>query len=394
MEVHFIIMKKCLLLLSIFITLSSGIPNSALEIGIPKFTLLEERSENVNPTVMITFPNGHDDKMVLNKYYVNAEEEERIGVAEHCNFIGHLEQDLDACVAMTGCPGIDDLDFTIMSKLLPNTSFKWRKDGQVEVSPISGLPHVAHQASEDDNDAHPESKEQEELEFAIENFCWNGWGWSCPKNPSRPGGGGGSNPRPKPDQTTHLLNYKIAYDDNFKARNYQHQLNSVMTHVQARLCHHTLGQKYQLRKVGEKHVPGQRWVNKWKYIDYMAAQTRSYVGSAQVVMYCGVQVPSGDIGGEAYTGSICKGDRGKYCQMCYVDWQGMAAFAHCIAHELGHFLGAKHDKPGNCDKQGIMGGNPNQWSSCSQKDIRAHYVAYKHKWCMSAAPSACGGTGR
>ena len=85
MEVHFIIMKKCLLLLSIFITLSSGIPNSALEIGIPKFTLLEERSENGNPTVMITFPNGHDDKMVLNKYYVNAEEEEKIEFHEKCN---------------------------------------------------------------------------------------------------------------------------------------------------------------------------------------------------------------------------------------------------------------------------------------------------------------------
>ena len=82
-------MKKCLLLLSIFITLSSGIPNSALEFGIPKFTLLEERSENGNPTILITFPNGYDDKMVLNKYYVN-EEEERIGAAEHCNFIGHV----------------------------------------------------------------------------------------------------------------------------------------------------------------------------------------------------------------------------------------------------------------------------------------------------------------
>ena len=371
---HFFIIMKSPLLLSIFITLSS-----ALEIGIPKFTLLEERSENGNPSVMITFPNGYDDKLVLNKYFVN-EEEENNGT-EHCNFIGHLEQELDTCVAMTGCPGIDDLDFTIMSQRLLHSSFKWRTDGQVEVSPISDLPKVAHQ----DNDAHPESKEQEELEFAIEKFCWNGIGWSCPKNPNRP--------RPKPDQNTHLLNYKIAYDDNFKARNYQYQLNSVMTHVQARLCHHTLGQKYQLRKVGEKHVPGQRWVNKWKYIDYMAAQTRSYVGSAQVVMYCGVQVPSGDIGGEAYTGSICKGDKGKYCQMCYVGWQGMADFAHCIAHELGHFLGSKHDKPGNCDKQGIMGGNANQWSSCSRRDIRAHYVAFKHRWCMSAAPSACGGAG-
>ena len=65
---HFIIMKSPWLL-SIFITLSSGIQNPPLEIGIPKFTLLEERSENGNPSVMITFPIGYDDKLVLNKYF-------------------------------------------------------------------------------------------------------------------------------------------------------------------------------------------------------------------------------------------------------------------------------------------------------------------------------------
>ena len=89
---HFFIIMKSPLLLSIFISLSSP-----LEIGIPKFTLLEERSENGNPSVMITFPNGYDDKLVLNKYFVN-EEEENNGT-EHCNFIGHLEQNLDTCVS-------------------------------------------------------------------------------------------------------------------------------------------------------------------------------------------------------------------------------------------------------------------------------------------------------
>ena len=383
-------MKWCLL--SILITLTNGNQN------LPKFTLIEERSDNGSPSVMITFPNGLDDKLILNKYYLN-EEQEQLG-AEHCNFVGHLENDLDACVALTGCPGLDEfVELTIMSDHLTASSFKWRKNGQVEVNKLSGLPHLAHERAgeNNENDLLPESHEQETLEFAIAEFCWNGWGWSCPKNPSRPGGGGGS--RPKPDQKTHILHYKIRYDDNFKARNYHYQLNPVMTHVQARVCHHTLGQKYQLRLVDYKHLPGQRWPNSFMHIKNMAGQAQRDVGSAQLVIYMGVAdanaCGSSCIGGEAWRGTMCNNHKGNYCQMNYWSWAGMSDFAHGVTHELGHFLGASHDTGNNCgNDKGIEGGNPDRWSACSRRDIQAHYTAYKNRWCMSAAPSACSGVGR
>ena len=34
----------------------------------------------------------------------------------HCNFIGHLKNEKEACVAVTGCYGSEDMEFTINSK--------------------------------------------------------------------------------------------------------------------------------------------------------------------------------------------------------------------------------------------------------------------------------------
>ena len=47
-------------------------------------------------------------------------------------FFGHLEGEPEACVALTGCPGSDDLEFTILSEHSPDTMFKWFKNGAVE----------------------------------------------------------------------------------------------------------------------------------------------------------------------------------------------------------------------------------------------------------------------
>ncbi len=51
----------------------------------------------------------------------------------HRNFIGHLENEETACVGMTGCPGEEDVEFTILSK--HNVGFymyRWLKDGTIE----------------------------------------------------------------------------------------------------------------------------------------------------------------------------------------------------------------------------------------------------------------------
>ena len=69
--------------------------------------------------------------MILSRFYIN--EEAKLSRSEECNFIGHLEGETEACVAVTGCPGSDDLEFTIMSGHSAHSTFKWLKDGEVEV---------------------------------------------------------------------------------------------------------------------------------------------------------------------------------------------------------------------------------------------------------------------
>ena len=56
---------------------------------------------------------------------------------------------------------------------------------------------------------------------------------------------------------------------------------------------------------------------------------------------------------------------------------------------MGHNLGMAHDfiaahKAAGCDGTGIMsyGDPPNQWSTCSVKDMQAHYLTQKNNWCM------------
>ncbi len=51
----------------------------------------------------------------------------------HCNYFGHLESDKSACIAMTGCLGVDDIDLTMTSDHLKGVhAFTWKRDGAVE----------------------------------------------------------------------------------------------------------------------------------------------------------------------------------------------------------------------------------------------------------------------
>ena len=99
--------------------------------SVPSFVLNQERSLDGSPSVSITFPDGYTDTMVLSRYYSN--ENDRLARTENCNFFGHLEGEPDACIALTGCPGSDDLEFTIMSEHSSDTKFKWNKNGEVQV---------------------------------------------------------------------------------------------------------------------------------------------------------------------------------------------------------------------------------------------------------------------
>ena len=58
---------------------------------------------------------------------------------KECNYIGHLASEPEACLALTGCPGLDDyVELTILSEHFPGI-FKWYKDGRVE---NGKTPHV------------------------------------------------------------------------------------------------------------------------------------------------------------------------------------------------------------------------------------------------------------
>ena len=90
------------------------------------------------PEIDIAFPDGHLDEIVLEKYFSN--EEDRMANEEHCNYFGHLKNDLDACIAVTGCYGRDDLEFTILTDhAMENHMFILQKDGQLRTvkSPIN-----------------------------------------------------------------------------------------------------------------------------------------------------------------------------------------------------------------------------------------------------------------
>ena len=79
----------------------------------PEVNIKETRSANGIPAIDITFPDGFQDKLVLERHYMT--EMDRMAQKMHCNFIGHLAIDTEACVAVTGCPG-ERMEFTVNSK--------------------------------------------------------------------------------------------------------------------------------------------------------------------------------------------------------------------------------------------------------------------------------------
>ena len=89
-------------------------PDPDIKIRSPKFFFDTERSETGNPKVSIIFPNGKEDNVILSKFEIN--ENNRLEDVENCRYVGHLEHEPEACVAMTGCFGKENVEFTILSE--------------------------------------------------------------------------------------------------------------------------------------------------------------------------------------------------------------------------------------------------------------------------------------
>lgn len=91
----------------------------------PTLRLTQDRLIGGVPQISVTFPDGHSDNLVLNKHS---------DLDDHCNFIGHLENEREACVAVTGCVGQEDVELTLLSAHAAKTPMmRWAVDGTVEV---------------------------------------------------------------------------------------------------------------------------------------------------------------------------------------------------------------------------------------------------------------------
>ena len=98
----------------------------------PRFSMIQDRTSNGAPSISVTFPDGYTDTLVLNKFYGN--EEDRTAGLDRCHYFGHLANEPKACIAMTGCVGFEDVEFTILSNHAKTLHmFKWTKDGNVEI---------------------------------------------------------------------------------------------------------------------------------------------------------------------------------------------------------------------------------------------------------------------
>ena len=80
------------------------------------------------------------DTIVLWKHYSNKEQKRSID--NDCNYLGHLLLEKDACVAMTGCIGMEDVVFTIMSThATDSVHFVWTKEGKIHTVQLD--PYVS-----------------------------------------------------------------------------------------------------------------------------------------------------------------------------------------------------------------------------------------------------------
>ena len=171
----------------------------------PTITLNQNRdAEGGIPSISIAFPDGYADNMILNK--VDEEEMEE----NECIFMGHLETETSACIAITGCPGIDNVELTIFSKHAERSGvMKWSKDGSVELVDRAKLdvprPERLETPREDDDwevDGDVEFKQADvDSMLDIEEGCPNG---TCADKIQR----------------THVLTYKVNFSSKLFRKSY------------------------------------------------------------------------------------------------------------------------------------------------------------------------------
>merc|ERR1711971_724811 len=361
---------------------------STASVKTPRFSLISERSANGAPTVAVTFPNGHSDTLVLSPFTDGITDS-----AKNCRYSGHLLSEPEACLAVTGCFGSEDVELSILSKYAPESGmFKWNLDGTVEnlKNPFKEKPLVRGGDKEgvdllvDPNIAAAEA--------ATAQSCASG---NCKAVPA-----------------THNLQIRVGYGDNFNGKVGSNAAattywQNALVHVQAHYCHSSLGSKIKISTLSVNHISGTKITASVASAQAMESSNSARLQGADVMVYMAYDAADSGPSGIASLGVACAATNQNTNKFSISEWQSTAAtFAWIAAHEIGHNLGMKHDfdsanggENGACNKLGglMSYGTPlataNRWSPCAKKSFIAHYntIVKSGTWCMEAV-SVCTGT--
>ena len=99
-----------------------------------EFSVIKKQSEHFAPSIFVRFPDGYTDRLILWKHYYNEEDRMTNEHADDCHYFGHLAKEKDACAAVSGCLGEEEILFSIMSVHAPgSTNFVWTKEGDIHI---------------------------------------------------------------------------------------------------------------------------------------------------------------------------------------------------------------------------------------------------------------------